>query len=1033
MRIFLTVFSTYLLIFSSNLFGQSQTRLPKDFQSKLLVYEPIFDNSTLINPDCSADIPVIIDVILKGDSLFLNGESAKACEQYKRGFQLSDKNKLRWHQVIFLNRLGFVNYWVASISKSYGYYKEAQKLISTCDQKTDSLAIIETTFFCDLLNPLNANIDGPKLLQLIDSLDSEIYYSSRLTKFYYLLVEINRQTRKFTEVQSELSKMRKAVDHCNNFNQAFWLFVERYEESFYYNIININQIANNFQQELVKQVNLQHQFNELSFNVKYKLAESCYYIGQYQMAIDLLKELQPIVERDRHPFFCSYYLSLGYSYYIIGDSIQPDILFKKAEKLLADYKIGDYRLANLYHFMSAYNYKVNFTSSLSLDYSLKALNILKYSPNEYLERYIYFRIGDYCYFKEDFLQAAKYYSYLLTDIDSLLDNELYFKRQIPKLLLNNIPNILYWRANSYYLHAKRHNFDINSLKKANDDFTKLTRLWIKIFNYLENFEEYKVDILKSIRDSYNSYIDVGFAYYNATRNKDWLDKMFILSQGSKVFLLNSYLNDRIAQKIAGIPEDSIQKSYKIKKELDELQYSQFPSVSGPNSGIGNDFLMSSIIEKYQQYDAYISQLEKEYPVYRLQKKKDHGISRKEIQERLKDDQALIEYYTAFDGFFTFYIDKKNFKVKYYKIPDNISEVSDKCKRYYELLSQISDTKGTLDRKKELYRLSNWFYQLLIAPIDNDIKGKRLIIVPDLELHMIPFETLISEMPSEQKIKTNATPSYLILKNPISYLYSSSQIGQNQDAVIRNAKYAGFVPDYSVCKDIRPINYYQGIGELPGALEEVTAANDYFRGKMYTGKRANKENFFTSLSRFDIVHLAMHTSIDTKEPMNSVLIFNPDSLQQEDQLRAYEVYSHENNAQMIVLSACNTAKGKLEKGEGVFSIARAFFLAGIPNVIMTQWSVSDKTSADLMERFYLFLSEGFPTDVAMQKAKIDLILKGDPVKKDPYFWSCYVSYGSATFLPLKSYVAISIIAGVLLLFIMVILIYNKKIRSKISSK
>ena len=97
--------------------------------------------------------------------------------------------------------------------------------------------------------------------------------------------------------------------------------------------------------------------------------------------------------------------------------------------------------------------------------------------------------------------------------------------------------------------------------------------------------------------------------------------------------------------------------------------------------------------------------------------------------------------------------------------------------------------------------------------------------------------------------------------------------------------------------------------------------------------------------------------------------------------------------MVLLSACNTGMGKVNSGEGVFSIARAFLLAGVKDVIYTQWSIADRSSAELMDRFYYYLSQGMPTDVALQKAKVDFILKGDPVKAFPFYWAAYVLEGT----------------------------------------
>jgi CHAT domain-containing protein len=112
-----------------------------------------------------------------------------------------------------------------------------------------------------------------------------------------------------------------------------------------------------------------------------------------------------------------------------------------------------------------------------------------------------------------------------------------------------------------------------------------------------------------------------------------------------------------------------------------------------------------------------------------------------------------------------------------------------------------------------------------------------------------------------------------------------------------------------------------------------------------------------------------------------------------QLRAYEVYAKRNSSSLVVLSACNTGAGKLSGGEGVFSIARAFLLAGVRNVVLTHWPVSDRSSADLMDRYYYYLSQGYATDIALQRSKTDYLTYGDPVKAHPYYWAGYVNVGN----------------------------------------
>ena len=110
------------------------------------------------------------------------------------------------------------------------------------------------------------------------------------------------------------------------------------------------------------------------------------------------------------------------------------------------------------------------------------------------------------------------------------------------------------------------------------------------------------------------------------------------------------------------------------------------------------------------------------------------------------------------------------------------------------------------------------------------------------------------------------------------------------------------------------------------------------------------------------------------------------------LDTYEIYNMSLQSRMSVLSACNTGSGRLQKGEGVMSLARAFLYAGCPAIVMTLWSVEDESSANLMIDFYKNLLSGYSKDEALRKAKIKHIQSADPLKAHPYFWLGYVSIG-----------------------------------------
>jgi CHAT domain-containing protein len=97
-------------------------------------------------------------------------------------------------------------------------------------------------------------------------------------------------------------------------------------------------------------------------------------------------------------------------------------------------------------------------------------------------------------------------------------------------------------------------------------------------------------------------------------------------------------------------------------------------------------------------------------------------------------------------------------------------------------------------------------------------------------------------------------------------------------------------------------------------------------------------------------------------------------------------------QLIILSACNTGVGEFMRGEGVLSLARAFSAAGIPSGINSLWKIDSETTFQITELFHEFLSDGLPTDLALQNAKLAFINHGDGYEALPYFWGASILIG-----------------------------------------
>jgi CHAT domain-containing protein len=183
--------------------------------------------------------------------------------------------------------------------------------------------------------------------------------------------------------------------------------------------------------------------------------------------------------------------------------------------------------------------------------------------------------------------------------------------------------------------------------------------------------------------------------------------------------------------------------------------------------------------------------------------------------------------------------------------------------------------------------------------------------------------------------------------------------------------------------------------LPGAKDEVKGISGFIHAETYIDRLAQESTFKEKAGEFDILHLAMHTIINDSIPMFSKLVFSkPDQNSANDGfLNTYEIYNMKLKARLAVLSACETGSGKLQRGEGVMSMARGFIYAGCPAIVMTLWQVEDKSGVKIMEDFYYYLSKGKRKDVALRMAKLNHLSNSDPLTAHPHFWLGYVNIGN----------------------------------------
>jgi CHAT domain-containing protein len=197
--------------------------------------------------------------------------------------------------------------------------------------------------------------------------------------------------------------------------------------------------------------------------------------------------------------------------------------------------------------------------------------------------------------------------------------------------------------------------------------------------------------------------------------------------------------------------------------------------------------------------------------------------------------------------------------------------------------------------------------------------------------------------------------------------------------------------------------------LPYTRREVERiAKVYPQARLYLGEEATEERAKSVGRDARVVHFATHSYIDDRTPLDSALVLTiPDELpagRDNGLLQVWEIFEGLRlDADLVVLSSCESALGRELNGEGLIGLTRAFQYAGARSVVATLWSVSDQVTAELMARFHRHYAAGLPKDEALRQAQIELIRKpvrittanGQTVETDasaPFFWAAFQLFG-----------------------------------------
>ena len=503
-----------------------------------------------------------------------------------------------------------------------------------------------------------------------------------------------------------------------------------------------------------------------------------------------------------------------------------------------------------------------------------------------------------------------------------------------------------------------------------------------------------------------------------------IDYAINISSKAKASSLNQALARERGLAFSGVPHQLLNREQELRQVIGSLNEAYYEEKQKGKPSISKlEHLDSRLFEVQKEYREFISSLESDYPGYYALKYDNTSVTIRKIQKRLSPTQVLIDYVLTQNALISFAISKNSSEWKSQSIDRAFYDSLDIFLKQVNPSSIVSLNHQNFE---DFVHSSYFLYRYLVKPYESILEGKELIVVPHLQLASIPFAALITDLPMERN-GYYALP-YLARKVPISYFPSTKIFAtSNKSRPLFRVKSISIAPDYKIIAANGNISSYrQDLGELPGAEQEVQSVSKILRGDLLIGKQASEAKFKELAPKYDILHLAMHTQLDEKNPLYSKLVFaEPVDTLEDGFLNMYEVYGLKLNTKLSIISACRSGDGGLVKGEGLLSLARGFQYAGCPSMVAAQWRVDDFSGSDIMISFSQQLMKGLPKSKALQQAQLSYIDNSDPLRSHPYFWASYQIIGEDSSVYISPIIVGFIILIITILFGTIVFVFVRK--------
>ena len=747
------------------------------------------------------------------------------------------------------------------------------------------------------------------------------------------------------------------------------------------------------------------------------LAYTYEYVGEWQMALEYYEQTLEIFKRIGQKWGeAESEMPIGEIYFSQGDYQTALQHYERALSLFRELKIPRWEgmtSRNMGMVYAALGDRVK-----ALDYFNRALGLIRAGQDQRHEAYTLTYIGRVYEDSGEKQKALRYYHRAL---------------QLSRIAADPA-------AESLTLHHIAH---------AERDRGNLTQARVQIELALQIAESLRTKVTSqklraayfaSTRQHYDLYIDILMRLHKEQPNAGFDVRAFDMSERARARSLLESLKEAKVDIRQGAPAELLERERSLQQLLRTKSDRHAQLLVGKQHAEAETVAkeIEQIIAQHDEIEALIKASSPHYASL----SQPQPLSLKDIQQRLLgDDTLLLEYALGDDKSYLWAVTRT--EIESFELPGR-SEIESAAHSFYSLLKSIQPVPGeTFEQRqvraseaaRQLPASTSSLSELLLGPVGSKLKSKRLLIVPDGALQYIPFQalTLPASAVGSRQAGGSATTSgsqYLIYDHEIINEPSASTLAllinetanrqpapksvavladavfEIDDPRIRGANERGvpaMLPDESNKSKLHQA--FRDAGSVGGQIPRLLASRDEASSIIALtpagttlnalGFEANRATATSSeLSQYRIVHFATHAILNNQSPDLSGIVlslFDQRAKPQDGFLRLHDIYNLHLSADLVVLSACNTALGRDVRGEGLVGLTRGFMHAGASSVVASLWKVDDDATAELMKNFYTFmLQEGLSPSDALRRAQLEMLERRQ--WREPYYWAAFVIQG-----------------------------------------